>query len=60
MLDDERNERLNTKDKNRQIPCFVRKARSELFKAKTDKKPLLTVEAFQHAVEGELPLATIG
>ncbi|HAB6955944.1 TPA_asm: hypothetical protein GYJ72_17585 [Salmonella enterica subsp. enterica serovar Typhi str. 404ty] len=54
MLDDERNERLNTKDKNRQIPCFVRKARSELFKAKTDKKPLLTVEAFQHAVEGRV------
>lgn len=54
MLDDERNERLTTKDKNRQIPYFVRKARSELFKAKTDKKPLFTVEAFQHAVEGRI------
>ncbi|HCT9657340.1 hypothetical protein [Klebsiella pneumoniae] len=54
MLDDERDERLTTKDKNRQIPCFVSKARSELFKAKTDKKPLFTVEAFQHAVEGRL------
>lgn len=54
MLDNERYERLNTKDKNRQIPCFVRKARSELFKAKTDKKPLFTVEAFQHAVEGRV------
>ncbi|WP_409306149.1 hypothetical protein [Pectobacterium sp. B1J-3] len=52
MLDDERNERLTTKDTNRQIPCFVNKARSELFKAKTDKKPLPTVEAFQYAVEG--------
>lgn len=52
MLDDERIERLTTKDKNRQIPCFVSKARSELFKAKTDKKPLLTVEAFRHAIEG--------
>ncbi len=51
MLDYERNERLTTKDKNRQIPCFVNKARSELFKAKTDKKTLSTVEAFQHAVE---------
>ncbi len=51
MLDDERNERLTTKDKNRQIPSFVKKARSELFKAKTDKKTLSTVEAFQHAVE---------
>ncbi|MCP6628861.1 hypothetical protein NL507_27030, partial [Klebsiella pneumoniae] len=52
MLDDERDERLTTRDKNRQIPCFVSKARSELFKAKTDRKPLLTVEAFQLAVEG--------
>jgi hypothetical protein len=52
MLDSERDERLNTKDQNRQIPCFVRKARSELFKTKTDKKPLSTVEAFRHAVEG--------
>lgn len=52
MLDDERIERLKTKDKNRQIPYFVSKARSELFKTKTDKKTLLTVEAFQHAIEG--------
>lgn len=57
MLDTERKERLTTKDQNRQIPCFVRKARSELFKikneSKTDKKqkPLTTVEAFQFAVE---------
>ena len=52
MLDDERIERLTTKDKNRQIPYFVNKARSELFKTKTDKKPLLTVDAFKHAIEG--------
>lgn len=52
MLDTERNERLVTKDYNRSIPFFVRKARSELFKKKTDKKPLLTVDAFAHAVEG--------
>lgn len=52
MLDHERIERITTKDKNRQIPYFVRKARSELFKTKTDKKPLLTVEAFKHAIEG--------
>ncbi len=52
MLDYERNERLTTKDINRQIPSFVRKARSELFKVKTDRKPLLTVDAFKHAVEG--------
>lgn len=54
MLDNERHERLTTRDKNRQIPCFVSKARSELFRVKTDKKPLLTVEAFQHATEGRI------
>ncbi|WP_248466120.1 hypothetical protein [Pectobacterium versatile] len=52
MLDDERNKRLKSKDKNYQIPYFVKKARSELFRAKIDKKPLSTVEAFQHAVDG--------
>ncbi|MFJ5358977.1 hypothetical protein [Pectobacterium sp. CHL-2024] len=52
MLDEERDERLKTKDINRQIPCFVSKARSQLFKVKTDRKALLTLEAFQQAVEG--------
>lgn len=51
MRDVEKAERLTTKDRNRQIPAFVRRARSELFKLKTDKKPLLTVEAFRHAIE---------
>ncbi|EEV6025940.1 MULTISPECIES: hypothetical protein [Escherichia] len=51
MRDVEKTERLTTKDRNRQIPAFVRRARSELFKLKTDKKPLLTVEAFRHAIE---------
>ncbi|EEV6002095.1 hypothetical protein ACSHE4_004905, partial [Escherichia coli] len=51
MRDVEKAERLTTKDRNRQIPAFVKRARSELFKLKTDKKPLLTVEAFRHAIE---------
>ncbi|AVN34610.1 TPA: hypothetical protein SMF61_004388 [Serratia marcescens] len=51
MLEAECVERLTTKDANRQVPFFVRKARSELFKLKTDRKPLLTVDAFLHAVE---------
>lgn len=54
MKDDERIKRLTTKDKNHQIPYFVSKARSELFRAKTDSKTLLTVDAFQHAVEGRV------
>lgn len=51
LLDDERKVRLETKDRNQQIPAFVRRARSEIFKFKTDKKPLTTVEAFIHAVK---------
>ncbi|MFN1141778.1 hypothetical protein [Serratia quinivorans] len=51
MLDAEREERMTTNDKNRHVPCFVGKARSELFRAKTDRKPLLTTDAFRHAVE---------
>lgn len=49
LLDQERIERLYTKDHNRSIESFVRKARSELFRLKTDKKPLFTVTAFTEA-----------
>ncbi|CUU24335.1 hypothetical protein EM595_2101 [Duffyella gerundensis] len=52
MVDAERQERLSSRDKNRQIPYFVRKARSELFKIKTDRKPLLTVDAYRQSVVG--------
>ena len=51
LLDSERQERLTTKDKNRTLEYFVRKARSEIFKLKNDKKPLLTTAAFFLAVE---------
>lgn len=51
LLDKEREERLNTKDNNRTVSKFVQRARSELFKLKTDKKPLLTIDAFFSAVE---------
>ncbi|EOS9415455.1 hypothetical protein ACUH7A_004407 [Yersinia enterocolitica] len=51
MLELECETRLATKDENRQVPHFVRKARSELFKLKSDRKPLLTIDAFLHAVE---------
>jgi len=52
MLDAEREERMSSRDRNRQIPCFVSKARSELFKNKTDKRRLLTVDAYRQAVVG--------
>lgn len=44
-------ERLTTRDVNRQVPAFVKKARSELFRLKTDTKRLSTLEAFVHACE---------
>ncbi|MGC1030310.1 hypothetical protein [Pantoea agglomerans] len=50
MVDAERLERLSSKDSNRQIPFFVRKARSELFKTKTDTRPLLTIDAYRQSV----------
>ncbi|MFK4073891.1 hypothetical protein ACI2KX_09330 [Ectopseudomonas khazarica] len=51
LLDEERHERLTTKDQNRSLEFFVRKARSEIFKMKHDKKPLLTIDAFFTAIE---------
>ncbi|AUV86188.1 HipA domain-containing protein [Vibrio campbellii] len=51
LLDDERRDRLESKDRGRQIYTFVRRARSELFKLKKDKKPLKTDEAFWLSVE---------
>lgn len=51
LLDEDRTARLNTKDKNRTIENFVQKARSEIFKFKTDKKPLFTVDAFFDSIK---------
>lgn len=51
LLDTEREERLTTKDKNRTIGKFVSKARCELFRLKTDKKPMFTVDAFFESVK---------
>lgn len=51
LLDKERMERLTTRDKNRSIEQFVRKAKSQLYKFKTDKKPMKTIDTFIHAVQ---------
>jgi hypothetical protein len=51
LLDKERKERLTTKDKNRSIEQFVQKAQSQLYKFKTDKKPMKTLDAFVYAVQ---------
>lgn len=51
LRDTERQERLTTRDRNRSVTQFVSKARSELFRLKTDKKRLLTIDAFYSAIE---------
>jgi len=51
LLDEERAERLSTRDANRTVKAFVGKAKSEFFRMKTDRKPLLTIDAFYEAVE---------
>jgi len=51
LLDDEKRERLTTKDKNRTVEAYVSrsKARSAIFANETDTKPLTLIEAFQAA-----------
>jgi hypothetical protein len=47
LCDKERQERLNTRDVNRQVAAFVRKARSAFYAQPTDTKPLGTYEAWR-------------
>jgi len=51
LLDDEKRERLTTKDKNRTVEAYVgrSKARSAIYANETDAKPLTLIEAFQAA-----------
>lgn len=49
LSDDERSERLTTKDCNRSIKVFASKARSAIFNLREDKNPLGTSEAFLRA-----------
>lgn len=47
LTDEERKERLTTRDANRQVAAFVRKARSAFYGQATDAKPLLTLDAWR-------------
>jgi excisionase family DNA binding protein len=47
-----RQERLESKDKNRQISAYVTKARSALYGKQTDENPLFTIDAFFTAAQG--------
>lgn len=46
LSDEERYERLSSRDKNRQLPVFVRRASSAFYADRTERKPLKTVEAW--------------
>ncbi len=47
--DEKRKARLTTKDKGYTVEAFVSKASCALYKSKTDKKPLKTMDAFKLA-----------
>ena len=49
LLDEQRRERLTTKDRNRTIEAYVNKGRSAIFGNETDTKPLSLIGAFQAA-----------
>jgi len=51
LTDERRRTRLQSKDEFQRVPYFITKARSEFFRIKADKKRLLTIDAFFHAVE---------
>jgi len=46
LRDEERRERLTTKDVNRRLPGFVRRARSAFYAQPTGSKPMTTLEAW--------------
>jgi len=56
LLDDERQERLATKDRNRTVAAFTQRGRSALFASPADRRPLPLHDAFQ-AFAGEVPAA---
>jgi hypothetical protein len=47
IKDTDRDERLNTKDVNRRIPAFAKRARSAFFREPINAKPLSTLEAWR-------------
>jgi len=49
LLDEERAERLRTRDHNRSVEAFASRATSALYSAETDKKPLAPLYAFFEA-----------
>ena len=46
LTDEERQDRLTSRDRNRRIEAFARRARSAFYSGVPDAKPLGTIEAF--------------
>lgn len=49
LLDEERADRLATKDRNRTVEAYAAKGRSAIFGSETDTKPLSLIDAFRAA-----------
>lgn len=45
--DKRRHEALTTRDKNRDINCYIKKANAAIYAKKSDSKPMSTLDAFQ-------------
>jgi hypothetical protein len=58
LTDEERAERLSSRDRGRQIPAFVRRARSAFYADPSQSKPLTTVQAWE-AFSRKTPQAAI-
>ncbi len=57
LLDEQRHERLTTKDRNRSVEVYVTKGRSAIFGSETDTRPLSMIDAF-HAASTHNPQAS--
>lgn len=51
LRDDERTERLQTRDQNRTVEAFAKRAKSALFRTELDPKPQTTLSAFLEAAQ---------
>src|SRR3546814_5508461 len=56
LSDEQRDERLHARDRNRRIPHFARRARSALYANPTVSKPLHTLDAWRMFAE-RVPVA---
>jgi hypothetical protein len=57
LLDEERHDRLTTRDTQRSVESYVKKGRSALYESETEAKPLLLPDAFV-AASRECPEAS--